>query len=197
MYLWGGVGGVASLGLCPKKYHFFGFHLFVTIISTLSISYMQSFTLTLWPCNLTREIILNSCDAKIQRPKMSKLSSRQSLTRKNFPDKLRKSLSRLSSKKRVNCHRSIFFLHWLFIWLISPSFGEENFPDYPKIFQIIQKLSRLSRNFPDGPETFQCNFKGYTQKLSSRQCRYADDVFEPLLRLQWQCPTTQNVIWYW
>ena len=42
-------------------------------------------------------------------------------------------------------------------------------PDYPENFQIIRKLSRLSFfDFYDHPETSQCNFKGYTQKLSGR-----------------------------
>ena len=74
------------------------------------------------------------------------------------------------------------FLHELFICFISPSFGEKiafkdgnvsKLPDYPEPFQTVQKLSsaisRVTRkNFPDA------------QKLSSRQCRYADEVFGPL-----------------
>ena len=56
-----------------------------------------------------------------------------------------------------------------------------NFSDHLENIQPIRKLSRLSRNFadhpaisrlsgsfPDGPETSQCNFKGYAQKLSGR-----------------------------
>ena len=53
-----------------------------------------------------------------------------------------------------------------------------NFPGYPETFRTIQKISRLSRyfpetfriigNFPDNLESSQCNFKGYTQKLSRR-----------------------------
>ena len=54
----------------------------------------------------------------------------------------------------------------------------ENFPGYPETFRTIQKISRLSGyfpetfrtigNFPDNLESSQCNFKGYTQKLSGR-----------------------------
>ena len=48
-----------------------------------------------------------------------------------------------------------------------------NFPGYPEIFWIIWKISSLSRNFqsrnfPKGPETPHCNFRGYAQKLSGR-----------------------------
>ena len=43
-----------------------------------------------------------------------------------------------------------------------------NFPGYPEIFRIIRKISSLSGNYLKGPETSQCNFKGYAQKLSGR-----------------------------
>ena len=47
-----------------------------------------------------------------------------------------------------------------------------NFSDYLEnfleTFQIIWKSSRLSKDFPEGPEPSQCNFKGYVQKLSGR-----------------------------
>merc|ERR1712016_297758 len=39
---------------------------------------------------------------------------------------------------------------------------------YPEIFRIIRKISSLSRIYLKGPETSQCNFKGYAQKLSGR-----------------------------
>ena len=56
-----------------------------------------------------------------------------------------------------------------------------NFPGYPEICWIIWKISSLSRNFqsrnfPKGPETPHCNFRGYVQnfpdaqKLSVWQC---------------------------
>ena len=43
-----------------------------------------------------------------------------------------------------------------------------NFPGYPEIFRIIRKISSLSGNYLKDPETSQCNFKGYAQKLSGR-----------------------------
>ena len=49
---------------------------------------------------------------------------------------------------------------------LSRSSGK--YPAYPGNFQTIRKKSRLSGNFPKGPETSQCNFKGYAQKLSGR-----------------------------
>ena len=56
-----------------------------------------------------------------------------------------------------------------------------NFPGYPEIFRIIRKISSLSGNYLKGPETSQCNFKGYAQKLSGWQCHPATQVFAPLL----------------
>ena len=50
------------------------------------------------------------------------------------------------------------FYHQLFICFISPSFGE-------KIAFKYGNVSKLSGTFTDGPETFQCNFKGCAQKL--------------------------------
>ena len=54
-------------------------------------------------------------------------------------------------------------------WTIRKIFRlSGNFPGYLETFWTIRKISRLSGNFPKGPETSQCNFKGYAQKLSGR-----------------------------
>ena len=64
------------------------------------------------------------------------------------------------------------------IWKLSWPSG--NYPDHSENIKIIRKLSRLSGNFPGYPEIFQCNFKGYVQKLSGWQCHHATRVFGPL-----------------
>ena len=89
------------------------------------------------------------------------------------------------------------------VWKLSRPSG--NFPDQLETLQTVRKFSRLSGNFPDCPETFQTVWKLSTlvyssvqlmlrlhfignfvercknfpdaQKLSGRQCRYADEVF--------------------
>ena len=128
----------------------------------------------------------------MQRPKKSELSGWQNSTRKNFPDEVRKSFFATNKVRKSFCGKKV---HKIAIW--SPSqkgmccfcniitilwwhnhtslmhklqtFGiikdfldhqklsrlSRNFPDYPETFQIIRKLSRLSRNFPDHPDTFQ------------------------------------------
>ena len=47
-------------------------------------------------------------------------------------------------------------------------------------FQDRREISRLSKNFPKGPETSQCNFKGYAPKLYGWLCHHATRVFGPL-----------------
>ena len=48
-------------------------------------------------------------------------------------------------------------------WTIRKLAGPSgNFPGYPEPFRTIL----TNRNFPDGLEISQCNFKGYAQKLS-------------------------------
>ena len=47
-------------------------------------------------------------------------------------------------------------------------------------FKTIWRHSKQSGNFQDGPETSQCNFKGYAQKLSGWQCHDAMMVLGPL-----------------
>ena len=83
----------------------------------------------------------------------------------NFPDhqkniKSIRKLSRLS--KNLTDHPENIQI----IQKLSSLSG--NFPGYPEIFRIIRKISSLSGNYLKGPETSQCNFKGYAQKLSGR-----------------------------
>ena len=92
-----------------------------------------------------------------QRPKKSKLSGWQILTRKNFLDGACKLFSRQIHKKRwVNCFGNIYintFLKEFIIRKVSKPSGK--FPDHPESFQIIRKVQNISGSFPDHPESFQ------------------------------------------
>ena len=96
----------------------------------------------------------------LQRPKKSKISGRQTFMRKNFPDEARKSFPRHICQMFVNrfCNinaKSSFLIIFLQTLLVA------NFSDivhaitYFWRLQIGCKPSRLSRNFPGCPKTFQ------------------------------------------
>ena len=61
------------------------------------------------------------------------------------------------------------------------TFCTVKYPDNPENFKTIRKLFRQSGNFQDGPETSQCNFKGYAQRLSGWQYHDAMMVFGSLM----------------
>ena len=116
----------------------------------------------------------------LQRPKKSKLSGWQILTRKNFLDGALKSFL-----WQIHCFGDIYintflqefmyrnwFICFQIIWKVSkPS---KMFPDHPKSFQIIRKVSRPSRKFPDHLEicaflhVFNDGFHSNAKKLSGR-----------------------------
>ena len=97
----------------------------------------------------------------LQRPKKSKLSGWQILTRKNFLDGALKSFS-----WQIHCFGDIYintflqefmYRNWLIcfqiIWKVSKPSGK--FSDHPESFQTIRKVSRPSWKFSDHPESFQ------------------------------------------
>jgi len=124
-------------------------------------------------------IIMNIHPYVPQRPKKSKISGRQTFTRKNFPDEARQSFPRHLCQKCVICFHDKnakscrrIFLHklcwWQLLWFrlcynIQGVFSDCRPPKKLKYgkpsesseFQTVWKLSRLSGNFPDCPETFQ------------------------------------------